>query len=97
MVGRVLVEEGEPSAQVVEGLLARNFEDEESAVGVAQVGGDQAFVLFLSGSVPELQAVGFVCVAAVVLAKTTFLLRKSMPTVGWVLREVPGSGGRSRR
>ena len=82
MVGRVLAEEGEPSAQVVEGLLAWNFEDEESAVGVAQVGGDQAFVLFLSRSVPELQAVGSVCVAVVLPAKTMFLLRKSMPTVG---------------
>lgn len=93
----MFAEEGEPSAQVVEGLLACSFEDEESAVGVAQVGGDQAFVLFLAGSVPELQAVGFVCVRVGLLAKTMFLLRKSMPTVGWVLREVPGSGGRSRR
>ena len=93
----VFPEEGEPAPEVEERLPARGFKDEDCAVGVSEVGGDEALVLFLASSVPELEAVGAVCVVEMLLAKRTFLLRKSIPTVGCVGRGVPGSGGRSHR
>jgi hypothetical protein len=56
----VITEELEPGGDVGEGLGASRIVDEDGSVCVAEVGGDQRFVLFLTGRVPELESVGSV-------------------------------------
>lgn len=51
-------EEFVPALEVVEGGVFGEIVDEDGAVGVLEVGGDETAVAFLSGSVPHLQAVG---------------------------------------
>ena len=51
-------EELQPGGEVVKGLGPRGVIDKDGSIGVSEVGRDEGLVLFLPGSVPQLQAEG---------------------------------------